>query len=59
MQVLGVDLDERDIGLLVGTYNGGVELAVVVEGDLKLLGAVDHVVVGHDVAVRADDHARA
>jgi hypothetical protein len=34
-------------------------LARVVEDDLDLVGAFDHVVVGQDVAAGADDHAAA
>ena len=36
-----------------------LELAAVVELDRDLVGALDHVVVGDDVAVRRDDEARA
>ena len=59
MQVLGIDLDQGDVGLLVGANNGSVELAVVIQGDFQLLGAADDMVVGDDVAVSADDYTRA
>ena len=59
VQILGIDLDQGDVGLLVGTHHGGVKLAVVIQGDLQFLGAVDHVVVGDDVTVSADDNTRA
>ena len=58
-QVLGVDLDDGDVGLRVAADDLGRQLAAVVERDRDRLGAVDHVVVGHDVAVGADDDAGA
>ena len=54
-----VDLEQREVGLLVGADDLGVELAVVGEADLHGLGVVDHVVVGDDVAVALDHEARA
>ena len=59
MQILGVDLDQGDIGLFIAAHNSGVERAVVVEGYLQFLSTVNHVVVGDDISVRADNHARA
>ena len=55
----GVDLQEREVGLLVGADHLGVELAVVGEAHLHRLGLVHHVVVGDDVAVALHHEARA
>jgi hypothetical protein len=46
-----LDLEQRDVGALVGADELGLELVVLVEADLDLAGAVDHVVVGDDEAV--------
>ena len=56
---VGVDLEQREVGLLVGADDLGVELAVVGEAHLHRLGVVDHVVVGDDVAVALHHEARA
>jgi hypothetical protein len=54
-----LDLDQRKVGALVGPdHLGGVGLAVVCR-DLDLVGAVDHVVVGHGIAVSRDEEAGA
>src|ERR1043166_6029469 len=54
-----VDLDQRDVGLGIGTdHLGGVDLAVV-GGHFHRLGLVDHVIVGDRVAVGRDEEARA
>ncbi len=47
------------IGAAVLQDDLGLELALVGERDLHLVGALDDVVVGHDQARRVDDHARA
>ena len=45
----GLDLEQRQVGALVGADQLGLVLVVLVEADLDLAGAVDHVVVGdHD-----------
>src|SRR5688572_15004699 len=54
-----VDLDHCDVGAAVGADHLGLELALVGEAHVDLVGAVDHVRVGEDVAVGADDEARA
>ena len=47
-----LDLDQREIGARIGAdHLGRVGLAVV-GGDLDLVGAVDHVVVGHGISRR-------
>ncbi len=57
--VAAVDLDQRQVGARIGADDlGGVGLAVVGR-DLDGLGLVDHVVVGHGVAVGGDEEARA
>src|SRR5438552_9051178 len=53
------DLDQREIRARIGAdYLGGIDLAIVGR-DLDLVGAVDHVVVGHGKAVRRDEKAGA
>lgn len=54
-EVLGIDLDEGEVGDLVGTNDPCGELAVVVEGDGQLVGAFYDMVIGDDISVRADD----
>ena len=58
-QRLGVDLEDRDVGVGIGADDLGLELPPVEQPDRDLLGALDHVVVGQDVAVGRDDEARA
>jgi hypothetical protein len=57
-QVLGVDLDQRDVGPLVGADHLGRELALVRQFHLDFVRTVDDVRVGHDIAVGGDDEAR-
>jgi hypothetical protein len=52
-------LIDRDVGLGVASHDAGRKLASVGQGDGDLLGPVDDVVVRDDVAVGADDDARA
>ena len=54
-----VDLEQREVGLLVDADDLGLVLGVVVEDDGDRLALVDDVVVGDDVAVLGDDEARA
>jgi len=57
---LAVDFQQRQVGFLVAADDFGLDrLFVVAELDLDLVGAVHHVVIGDDVAVRGDDEARA
>ncbi len=58
-QIIGIDLEQREVGLLVCPDHFGIELAVIGEAHLHRLGVLDHVIVGHDVAVRVHDEARA
>ena len=58
-EVVGVDLQQRDVGLRVAADQFGLELAPVLQLDDDLLGIVDDVVVGHHVPLRRiDNHAR-
>src|SRR5690348_5839541 len=55
-----VDLDHRKVGLRVGADHFRLVRLAVGERHLDVVGALDHVVVGEDVAFgRVDDHARA
>ena len=54
---LGVDFDDRDVRDGIRPDDLGV-VALVADVDGQALGVRDHVIVGQDVAVRADDDAR-
>ena len=54
-EVFSLDLDDGDIGLGIRADDLGGKFALVVEHDLELVGALDDVVVGDDVAVGGDD----
>ena len=54
-----VDLDDGEIGELVRADQLGVHDAAIVECDLDLGCALDHVVVGDDVTVGRNDDAGA
>ena len=56
-QIGGVDLQNGDVGLGIGADDLGLELALVAERDGDLVGAVDHVIIGEQVAVGTHDHA--
>src|SRR3984957_18156408 len=58
-QVFGVDLDHGQICKLVGANYLGREGPAVMQGDAYFHGSIDHVIVGHDVTIRGDDHAAA
>src|SRR5215467_11956273 len=54
-----LDLDQGDVGTRIGAdHLGGVGLAVV-SRDLDGVGLVDHVVVGHRIAISSDEEAGA
>src|SRR5690606_15261306 len=57
--VVPLDLQNGEVGALVAADHGRLQLALVLEDDGDLLGVLDHVVVGDDVAVGADEEARA
>ncbi len=52
-------LTTRDVGALVGADQLGLELALVGQGHQHLGGILDHVRIGHDVAVGRQDETRA
>src|SRR6185312_13772920 len=58
-EVLRVDLDERQVGIRVGADDLGYIVVTVVKSDGDGCCAIDHMVVGDDITVAADDHARA
>src|SRR5690606_6451202 len=58
-QVVEIDLDDGEIRFRIGTDDLGERLASVGQCDFDFLGGFDHVVVGQDVALRADDDAGA
>ena len=53
-----VNLDQSNVGIGVGANHSRIVLAVVVQCYLKLLGTINHVIVGHDIAIITDNHAR-
>ena len=55
----GVDLEHSDIRARIGADDPGFELALVHQGDAHVGGAIDDVIIGHDVAIGADNHAGA
>ena len=58
-QFVEFDLEDRKVGVRVGADHGGAGTPAVGERDLNFVGAFDHMVVGEDVAIGADDHAAA
>src|SRR5690606_6020207 len=54
-QVLGIDLQQGQVGTGVAADHFALERAAVVQVYLDLIGTVDHVVVGHDIPIVADD----
>ena len=54
-----LDAQHGEIAALVLEHDLGLELALVGERHLDLVGALDHVHVGDDKAARIDDHAGA
>ena len=58
-QIFGVDLDHGQICKLVGANYLGREGAAVMQRYPHFHRAIDHVIVGHDVSIRGDDHTAA
>ena len=58
-KIFRVDFDDGEVGLGIAADDLGGEFAAVGERDRHEVGAVDDVVVGHHVAVGADDDAGA
>src|SRR5205807_4414323 len=52
-----VDLQDGDVVLGVGADDLGRQLTTAVDDDLHRIGAVDHMEVGEDVPVAAEQHA--
>src|ERR1035438_8683041 len=55
----GVHLEYRNVGLRIGAHYAGFVFALVMHDHGHGGGVVHHVIVGQDVAIRADDDARA
>jgi len=58
-QLVELDLEHGQVGVGIGADHLAARVAAVVERDLDLVGALDHVVVGEDVTIGAHDHAAA
>src|SRR5208282_6180184 len=58
-RLLGIDFNQREIGLGVLADHFGGELALVHQGDLNLVCVTRHVIVGQDIPVGRNDDARA
>ena len=58
-RLVGLDPQQREIGLLVAADDLGLQPGAVIEDDGDLVGVGDHVIVGHDDAGRIDDEAGA
>ena len=58
-QLVEVDLEDGDVRFGVAADRPRLGAAPVAEQHLDIVGALDHVVVGEQVAGRRDDHARA
>ena len=57
--MLGVNLNKGDIGLLIRANHFGLVLFLIREAYCDLVGVANHVVVGNDVPILADDETRA
>ena len=58
-QVLQVDLHDGEIGLGIGADQFASTLAPVGKRDFDFVGRLNHVIVGQDITIGADDHAGA
>ncbi len=56
-QVLGIDLQQRDIGLRVAADQFGRELALVIQFDGNFVRAIHHMMVGDDITVGGNDES--
>ena len=57
---MGVDLDHRDVGVGAAADQLGVILGGGAgQGDLNPVRLLHYVIIGEDVAIRVDNHARA
>jgi hypothetical protein len=57
LQTRRLDLEQRDVGALVGTDNLGLEFALVRKLHRHFVGIVDNVPVGEHIAVRRENEA--
>ena len=57
-RLVGLDLQHREVGFWISPHDAGIVLALVGQGDGHLFGAVHHMVVGHHIAIVADDDSR-
>src|SRR5208337_1218782 len=57
--MIGIDLDHRNISLLVSTDHFAFELPAVRQFDLDLIGVFHHMVVRENVACLINDDSRA
>src|SRR5919197_2506149 len=57
--MLDVNLNKGDVGFLIRTDHFGLVLFLIREADRDLVGVPDHVVVGNDVPILADEETRA
>jgi hypothetical protein len=55
----GIDLQDSQIGFRIAADDFGRQRAVVRQRNLDLVCALHHMMVGQNVAIGADDHARA
>src|SRR5690606_27205360 len=56
-QAILFNLDDRQVGGGVSTYDGGLKYLVVVQGHFNLIGFSHHMVVCNDITILADDDA--
>ena len=56
-KILGVNFDNGDVGLLIGTKYFAGEFALVGEPNDNAVSAFNHVRIGHDEAVIGNDEA--
>ncbi|CAN4032706.1 NADAR domain-containing protein, partial [Dysosmobacter welbionis] len=59
LQAGGLDLDDRDVVVLIPAHILGVVFIAVVQGDLHGLGILHHMVVGDNIAIRGENKAGA
>ena len=57
-EIVTLDFQQGQVGLLVGADDASFQLAVVVERHTDLVSTSNHVIVGHDVAIGLDDDTR-
>jgi len=56
-QAAGIDLQHREVARGIGPDDLGLEATAIGQFDVDVVGTVDDVMVGQDVAVLADDDA--